>query len=316
MRFPHGIGQVRFWNMRLIRLVYTCSRMAGRFLICFSLFAFFSGCTSAGQAGDAMKLEQSVCGLQEPFMFWLWSSMAGSPNAGRLSGLSHVEDIVFETKDNRLLRGYRLKATSDAGRLTAPKGYLLVMQGNAILADQIIPAFTPFSSAGFDVYVYDFRGYGRSGGKRRLKAIISDYVEILAALGASDYEQHYIYAMSFGGVAFLDGFASHARLDRIIIDSTPSRLSDYGCPSDYDPVGHLPQDCSHFLFIVGQNDRVVPPSMSQVLVETAQSRGAQVLKDAAFGHPFMDHDRSVHRRRMQTIEDYLLKKPGSDPNFR
>jgi alpha/beta superfamily hydrolase len=281
--------------------------MASRFLILFSILALFSGFTSAEHKDGDMKLEQSVCGLQEPIMFWLWSSMAGSPNADRLVGLHNVEDITFETKDNRLLRGYKLKAAGGEGQVTSPKGYLLVMQGNAILADQIIEEFTPFSSAGFDVYVYDFRGYGRSGGKRRLKAIVSDYMEILAALSSSGYEQRFVYAMSFGGVAFLDGFESHARLDRIIVDSTPSRLSDYGCPTEYDPVNHLPEDCSHFLFIAGQNDRVVRPSMSQVLVETAQHRGAQVLRDAAFGHPFMDSDRSVHRRRMQAIEKYLLK---------
>jgi fermentation-respiration switch protein FrsA (DUF1100 family) len=290
--------------------------MTSRFQILLSFLALFSGFTSAGQEHGDMKLEQSVCGLQEPFMFWLWSGMAGSPNADRLGGLRNVEAIDFETKDNRLLRGYKLKAAGGEGRVTSPKGYLLVMQGNAILADQIIEEFTPFSSAGLDVYVYDFRGYGRSGGKRRLKAIVSDYVEILAALDSPEYEQQLVYAMSFGGVAFLDGFESHARLDRIIVDSTPSRLSDYGCPSEYDPVNHLPQDCSHFLFIVGQSDRVVPPSMSQALVETARSRGAQLLRDEAFGHPFMDYDRSVHRRRMQAIEEYLLKKPGSDPSFR
>ena len=232
--------------------------------------------------------------------------MAGSPDANRLAGLRNVEDIVFETKDHRLLRGYKLKASDREGRPSAQQGYLLVMQGNSMLADQIIDAFTHYSSAGFDVYVYDFRGYGRSDGKRRLKAIVNDYVEILATLDAADYAQQFVYAMSFGGIAFLDGFESHARLDRIVVDSTPSRLSGYGCPSDYDPVNHLPEDCSHFLFIAGQNDGVVPPSMSRELMETAQQRGAVILRDEAFGHPFMDHERSVHRRRMQVIENYLL----------
>jgi len=253
-----------------------------------------------------MKPEQIVCGLKEPFVFWLWSSLAGSPNADRLAGLRNVEDISFETKDNRTLRGYKLKATGSEGQASLPKGYLLVLQGNAILADQIIDEFTHFSSAGFDVYIYDFRGYGRSEGKRRLKAIISDYVEILAALHSSDYEQQFVYAMSFGGIAFLNGFEMHGKLDRIIVDSTPSRLSDYGCPSEYDPVNHLPEDCSHFLYIVGQNDRVVPTSMSLELVETARKRSAVILSDEEFGHPFMDYDRSVHRRRMKVIEKYLL----------
>lgn len=280
--------------------------MVSRFLVLFSSLVLLSNPAPAEHGENNVELEQSVCGLKEPFLFWLWSSMAGSPNADRLAGYRNVEDISFETVDNRILRGYKLKANGSEGQVASPKGYLLVMQGNAILADQIVDEFTHFSSVGLDVYIYDFRGYGRSEGKRRLKAIISDYVEILAELNSSGYEQRFIYAMSFGGIAFLDGFEFHGKLDRIIVDSTPSRLSDYGCPSEYDPVNHLPEDCSHFTFITGQKDRVVPPSMSQEMVEVAQQRNAVILRDEEFGHPFMDYDRSVHRHRMKVIENYLL----------
>jgi alpha/beta superfamily hydrolase len=290
----------------IIRLFSTYFSMNSRFIVLFSFLFMFSSFVYADQEDGDMELEQSVCGLKEPFIFWLWSSMAGSPNTDRLAGLNNVEDISFETKDHRILRGYKLKATGRDGQEVTPKGYLLVLQGNAILADQILDEFTHFSSAGFDVYLYDFRGYGRSGGNRRLKAIISDYAEILAALNSTDYDKHFVYAMSFGGIVFLDGFEKHAELDRIIIDSTPSRVSDYGCPAAYDPVNHLPQDCSHFMFIVGRNDSVVPPSMSQELVDMAQQRNAIILLDEAFAHPFMDRDWSVHRRRMKTIKKHLL----------
>ncbi len=67
--------------------------MVSRILNLFTLLAMFSSCTSAEQEGDYMKLEQSVCGLKEPFIFWLWSNQAGSPNAGRLAGLRNVEDM-------------------------------------------------------------------------------------------------------------------------------------------------------------------------------------------------------------------------------
>ena len=42
------------------------------------------------------------------------------------------------------------------------RGYLLVVQGNAMLADQIITHFDPFARSGYDVYIFDYRGYGRS----------------------------------------------------------------------------------------------------------------------------------------------------------
>lgn len=289
--------------------------MDGRLLILFAVLVLFPVATPGGQEQGGGVLEQSVCGLQEPFMFWLWSGMAGNPDTSRLDGLPHVEPITFQTRDDRTLGGYLLRATGREGRSVPPRGYLLIIQGNAMLADQIIGSFTPFSSAGLDVYVYDFRGYGRSGGKRRLKAIVSDYREILAALGSS-YGQRLVYAMSIGGVILLDGLDPGALLDRIVIDSAPSRLSGYGCPPEYDPVDHLPGDCSHFLFIAGDKDHVVSPAMSRELVETAQQRGAQVVRDAAFGHPFMDYDRSAHQRRLQLIQDYLLAEPGDKGPWR
>jgi pimeloyl-ACP methyl ester carboxylesterase len=188
------------------------------------------------------------------------------------------------------------------------KGYLLVMQGNAILADQILGEFKRYADAGYDVYIYDYRGYGRSEGKRRLKAMVNDYQEIIANLGSTSYRERLVYAMSFGGILLLDALDPGLRLDRVVIDSSPARLSSYGCPADYDPVNHLPTDCSNYLLIVGLKDKVVSPVMSLEMVEKAREKGAIILADADFSHPFMDSNWSTHQRRMKLIADFLLKK--------
>lgn len=155
------------------------------------------------------------------------------------------------------------------------------------------------------MYLYDFRGYGRSEGRRRLKAIVSDYRAILARL-ADDYPRRLVYAMSLGGIIFLDAHDPRHPPQRVVIDSSPSRLSGYGCPADYDPVRHLPADCHRFMFIAGERDGVVSPAMSAELREHAARCGARVIVDPDFGHPFMDPDVAVHRRRMQLIADFLL----------
>jgi alpha-beta hydrolase superfamily lysophospholipase len=252
----------------------------------------------AGQADEQMKLEQSVCGLKEPIMFWLWSGVAGRPDAGRVAGLENVEDISQTTRDGRTLRGYKLKARE-------PKGYLLVLQGNAMLADQILGEFSRYADAGYDVYIYDYRGYGRSDGKRRLKAIVSDIKEIIFALDTQAYKEHLVYAMSLGGVMFLDALHDNFSFDRVVIDSSPSRLSDYNCPPVYDPINHLPADCTHFLFIAGQRDHIVTPAMSRDLLELAGQRHAKIVVEAGFAHPFMD-DRETHRQRKDVIAQFLL----------
>jgi alpha/beta superfamily hydrolase len=165
-----------------------------------------------------------------------------------------------------------------------------------------------FSRAGFDVYIFDYRGYGRSQGKRRLKAILSDYREIIRHLDSRPYSTRLFYGMSFGGIVLLDALKSRANDELVVIDSTPSRLSDYGCPKEYDPVENLPLDSSHLLFVVGLKDRVVKPAMSRELVELAKTRGASILIEPEMTHPFMDRNMLVHSRRISAVKSFLLQE--------
>jgi hypothetical protein len=274
------------------------------------IFFLITGNTNAGQVGHIMHPEQTVCGLKEPLIFWLWSSQAGRPDQKRLRGLRNVQDIFLTTRDGRILRGYKLAAEEKTHSIPTvkTKGYLLVLQGNAILADQILGEFSRYAAAGYDVYIYDYRGYGRSEGKRRLKAMVGDYKEILASLGSAPYRERLVYAMSFGGILLLDALEPDLKLDRVVIDSSPARLSGYGCPTGYDPVNNLPADCSHYLFIVGLKDHVVSPAMSRELVEKARKKGATIVTEEDFSHPFMDPAWSIHQRRMKLIADFLIQK--------
>ena len=268
------------------------------------LLSVISSCAST--ATD-LQLERSLCGFKEPAVFWLWSKAAGRPDASRISDIENLEEIAITSKDRRTLRGYKLKAHSLEDRTAAAKGYLLIAQGNAMLADQIIGSFQDYASAGYDVYLFDYRGYGRSAGKRRLKAILSDYDEIIDHLDSLPYSRRLFYGMSFGGIVLLDALQGRLRPARLVIDSTPSRLSDYGCPETHDPLNNLPEDCSRLMLLVGGKDRVVTPSMSKALVDEARRRGATLLQDPELGHPFMDSKQRLHRQRMHAVRSFLLE---------
>lgn len=258
----------------------------------------------AGQPSSS--LEQSICGLKEPFVFWLWSAAAGEASAARLAQAANVEDVAMTSRDGRILRGYKLRASQARGGSDLPRGYLLVVQGNAMLADQIITRFEPFARLGYDVFIFDYRGYGRSGGKRRLKAILDDYRQIIQQLGTRPYQHQAFYGMSFGGVVLLDALQQQTGEMKVVIDSTPSRLSDYGCPAAHDPVNTLPRDAGNLLFIAGARDHVVKPGASRELLERAEDCGATVHRDPDWGHPFMD---SHTRRRLETVRRFLLGGP-------
>ena len=276
------------------------------FAILFTFMATMTSCASAPGERTDYVLEQSVCGLKEPIVFWLWRRVAGAADPSRVIHERNIEAVSFKTRDGRLIRGYRLKAVAGAEVPFKAKGYLLVTQGNAMLADQIISRFRNFSRLGYDVYIFDYRGYGKSEGKTRLKAILSDYRGIIAHLNALPYPRHLYYGMSFGGIVLLDALKGGDDEKSVVIDSTPSRLSDYGCPEIYDPVSNLPEDSSDFHFIAGDRDPVVKPDSSRELLELAQERGASVLRDPRFSHPFMDRQAEDRNRRRNAVESFLV----------
>src|SRR4029453_16273583 len=101
-------------------------------LLVFLMFMTFTTSDARAVLEEEVNVETAVCGsMREPFMFWLWRSMAGSPNPARVAHITNLEQIRFKTRDSVELGGYKLTARN-------PKGYLLVAQGNAMLADQLV----------------------------------------------------------------------------------------------------------------------------------------------------------------------------------
>lgn len=278
-------------------------------ILSWMLASLLLSCTAPPAIKANEDIEKSICGIKEPFIFWFWSSAAGKPNPAHLKNFNNVEDISIPAKDGKTLMGYKLKAASGKIVNKVPRGYLLVVQGNAMLADQIAAEFIDFSNAGYDVYIFDYRGYGRSEGKRRLKAILSDYSEIIDHLDSSKYSDRLFYGMSFGGIILLEALKNKPDDKLVVIDSTPSRLSDYGCPEEHDPVNNLPEDSKNYMIILGQRDQVVKPESSKELFNLAKERGAFVLDAPDFGHPFMDKDKALQERRMEAIKSFLMRDP-------
>jgi alpha/beta superfamily hydrolase len=246
-------------------------------------------------------VEAAVCGsVREPLMFWLWRSTAGSPNSARVAHLTNLEQIRFKTRDGIELGGYKLAAKS-------AKGYLLVAQGNAMLADQLVADLQTFRDLGLDVYIFDYRGYGISKGKSRLVAIAADYAELAAHLNTAGYEKRLLYGISMGGVILLNAVGPGQAYTRLVVDSSPSRISDFGCPERYDPVAHLPEDSSRLMIISGAQDQVVTPRQMDELVRVAGSRRGRILRDNEFAHPYQDSTGATHRRRQNEVARFLLQ---------
>jgi alpha/beta superfamily hydrolase len=256
---------------------------------------------------SSVNIEATVCGwLKERAAFAAWSMAAGRPNPNAWRSVAGSSPLSHKTRDGRMLHGYKISRPQ-----TAPtgSGFVLVAQGNAMLADQLLHDLGTLAGRGKDVYIYDYRGYGNSEGKRRLKAIVSDYREIFDTLSANPNDQKLLYGISFGGIVLLNVIGGGAKFHRAVIDSSPSHISHLGCPTEYDPVRNLPPDSSALMIISGNNDTVVTPQDMRELISTAKSRGAQTVVSDEFAHPFMDTEQTVHEHRAKMIKNFLFE-PG------
>jgi alpha/beta superfamily hydrolase len=270
-------------------------------LLVFLMFMTLTTSDARAVSEEEVNVETAVCGsVREPFMFWLWRSMAGSPDPKRVSHIKDLEQIHFKTRDGVELGGYKLTATN-------PKGYLLAAQGNAMLADQLVADLQTFRDLGLDVYIFDYRGYGISKGNSRLAAIAGDYAEIVSYLNTRGYAKRLLYGISMGGIVLLNAVGRSQTYMRLVVDSSPSRISDFGCPERYDPVAHLPENSSRLMIISGAKDQVVAPSQMDELVRVGGSRRGRVLLDNEFAHPYQDFSDAIHRRRQNEVAAFLLQ---------
>lgn len=275
--------------------IFHCVALAG-------LMAVAGGCASLAASEYG---ESSVCGwIKEPFVFAMWSRLAGKPEPQRAERLANAEAVVHVTRDGRQLHGYRLGSTAADGAVV---GRLLVAQGNAMLSDRLLASLATFSAAGIEVYIFDYRGYGRSEGRRRLTAIVGDYRELAERFAPRAGGKRFLYGISFGGIVVSNVIGAGTEFDRVVIDSTPSRISTSGCPVAVDPVENLPDDASRMLIVAGGQDRVVTLRDAQELVDGARRRGGRTEVRAEFAHPFMDRDLAIHRRRLEMIQAFLLE---------
>ena len=251
--------------------------------------------------------DKSVCGFwRERILSALYHSIAGRPNEARAAAVPGIERVAFTTKDRRKLGGYKLQAYADPTRQA--RGYVLVALGNAMLADQVVAEFGFLQAEGFDVYIYDYRGYGISEGKSRFLAIRSDYIELVEHLNEAGYASRFLYGMSLGGVFLLNAIGAGSSYDAAVIDSPPSRISSYGCPPRFDPIANLPIDSSRLGFIFGHRDTVVPPEAWRELSHTARSRGAFVLESPDLAHPMMDSNQAARQSRFSAIRTFFLER--------
>lgn len=263
------------------------------------------GAAETADTADTPRTAREVYTCQgEARQFAAWALLAGRVDPARLQkNFPHVQLVEVLAGDGRSLRGV-------ASRGAAPKKHaVLVIGGNAWSSEPfarvVLPLFSRFDA---DVYYFDYRGYGMSvPGYPTMQAILDDYRDIATWLASQGHERLYLYGFSFGGVVALASFPKLTPFARVVVDSAPSRASDFGftCTPTYETVDFLPRDCTRLTVMHGTSDWVVPRAKVRELIETASRCGATIDADARRGHPFQIEWEWSRRKRVEAVMNHV-----------
>jgi len=131
---------------------------------------------------------------------------------------------IFVLSDNETkLHGWLIPAT------TARKGNLLFMHGNAENISTHFATVAWLTSRGYDVYVFDYRGYGKSQGQVQIDGIMRDASAMIdyVAEHSSDNKQLIVMGHSLGAAVAIYASAHSRYKQRIDAVVSIAAFSDY-----------------------------------------------------------------------------------------
>lgn len=142
------------------------------------------------------------------------------------AGYQH-EDIHFAAADGTKLHGWNLKADARSLGGKAPKGTIIQFHGNAQNISSHYLSLAWLTRRGYDVFTFDYRGYGLSEGEPDARGT---YLDGMAALDhawelheKSKAKKFVVFGQSLGGLVAMRAFADFRHQDRttlVVMDST------------------------------------------------------------------------------------------------
>jgi fermentation-respiration switch protein FrsA (DUF1100 family) len=197
----------------------------------------------------------------------LWETPASA-------GLS-FENLEIQTDDGQRLHGWSVRAQAPS------RGQILVFHGNGgNISDRVAHA-SLLARAGFDVALFDYRGYGRSTGKPSEEGTYVDARAVLRTLfrtGVDPASLIYLGESLGGAIALALALESPPR--GLILQSAFTSVRDVArrhypfiptvaIPDAYPSLRRIPNLRVPLLVIHGDRDPIVPASHGRALFEAA-----------------------------------------------
>lgn len=187
-----------------------------------------------------------------------------------------LEDHWFTTPEGVRLHGWLLRADS-----TSPA--LVVSHGNAGNISHRVELIRKLHRIGCTVFMYDYRGYGRSEGSPSEEGVYLDGIaafDYLASLDGIDPNRVILFGQSLGGAVAVD-VAAKRRPAALILEATFSSARDVAAEhysflparfflrSKFDSESKIRTVAAPLLVLHGSVDSIIPITLGRKLFDAA-----------------------------------------------
>lgn len=165
--------------------------------------------------------------LEPSLIFFPSKEMIASPKGFNLD----FEDVFFKTADDQKLHGWFVPAGRDGSPEREPSlagdKTILFCHGNAGNISHRIDKLIFFHRLGYNVFIFDYRGYGKSEGRPSEQGLYLDVQAAYHYLKARGIPVQQIvgYGESIGGAVLID-LAAKRPMQAMILDSTFTNIKD------------------------------------------------------------------------------------------
>ena len=188
----------------------------------------------------------------------------------------NAEDHMFRTEDGLTLHGWFIKTD-------APLATILMFHGNAGNLSHRGEILRRLRSAGFNIFIPDYRGYGKSEGSPTEEGVYRDgraAAEYVRSLGGVDTSRILYFGSSLGGAVAVDA-AIHRSPAGLILESTFSSARDVAAAvypflpvqfllrSRFDSESKIGRLRCPLLFLHGTDDTIIPLKLGRKLFDAA-----------------------------------------------
>lgn len=224
------------------------------------------------------------------------------------------EEFYFESSHKALLRGWLFRSKGPS------QGMIVVANGMAFNMSSRFKEWTWVLEKGYDLFIFDYRGYGTSIGEVDMVGFVDDVTSAIEYAHRLDERlPMVVVGQSMGGSFVIDAVAKkhYPYVKLLVVDST---MASFGAaaeeimeqyillwpwswlpgtitPEDVDSIGFVDKTETPTLFLAGLKDEIIHPSHSTELFITAKEPKAIWIVEGA------DHVECIHNQKVK--EDLL-----------